>query len=264
MIKKRRTKARVPRGLPVNSYKSPENYLSYSFAGEAVGAVTAGSPNATIGLNNYIMNGGAQMAMGTGTPLRLGRHVFLTGIRIRLSISALVSAPLRIIVGRSPDQDIIAAKTTWNQITSYVESNILEAYQQGPSTPNVIYEMIQPSTEYQIMYDKTFGNGIDNVVQPSSVAGNTISQFVDCYVPLLLPQTYDISGNVDKGDWFLYICSNASSGTTVSGGFRLEFINQWEWEDIPKLFKRGLSYVDDVYSTAKSSPAVRAILSALV
>jgi hypothetical protein len=245
--------------LSVDAAAHSENYLSFGFYNDAIGQSSL-SATPSRGYNDLIFNGLAHMPLGTGTNLRLGKHVLFTYLRLRLFITTSSNNRFRILVGRSQDQDDIAQLNTTTTIAAKIESDVLEPPLQGAG-PILCDTMVSPSTEYQILYDKMCGWGTDFT---SVENANTQNTMVCVTIPIMVQRFYKQDGYPDKGDWFLHLSSsNPSAGCYVYGTARMDFINQWDWESIPRAIKTGITYADDVLQHASKSVAVKTLLGVL-
>lgn len=268
-IMTRKTQKNVTgRQLVVNASKAPENYITYHINAFDIGVSSAATPP-SIGFNDYILNSGAHLGLGTGTNLRVGKHVFFTYLRLKLKFNTLPGQWVRMLVVKATGNENLGNQITNAGVCGVFESDILEAPMSG-SNPNVADRYLAPSSEYTIVADKTIG--FDTPFSVVNVAsGDVVQTTVDLTIPLMLQRMYNSSNTVDKGDWSIYFVSNArtpygvapASAAKVCGQMRLEFINQWDWEAIPRAIKSTISSADDVLAHAGSSTAVRALLNLL-
>lgn len=260
----RKTKSAKPKTqnrLRVNAAVNPENYIGWGTSALGVGSSALSSPNTAVSLNDYIMNNNAQFQLGSGANLRLGKHIFFTYLRLKLRFTSTQNQLFRITVGKAAQANKFSVLSTGTTLGSAIEGEIFEGPLNGGS-PLLVDWYTNPSTEYQILYDKTFG--VDTPFAMGTSVGYNMTT-VDVSIPLMLQRMYDNNGAPDRGDWFLHIASsNAAAGNTVmTGTVRLDFINQFNWEVIPRAIKGTISAADDVLSHASGSTAIRALLSLL-
>lgn len=255
------------RKLKVDASKAPENYLSYNINNFTIGQ-NHGSTSPSVAFNDYILNSGGHINLGTGTNLRIGKHIFFTYLRLRLFYTAPSSGNrTRIIVGKQAGNATFANIATNGALAAAVEGEVIETTQVGTG-PVVSDEFISPSTEYQILYDKMlmwdtpFSN---NIVSPASAATvpGALQASVDLVIPIMMQRMYNVGNSVDRGDWFVWFGSNTSTQVNLQGQIRIEFINQFDWESIPRAIKGTFNAADDVFQRAKDSPALLALLAAL-
>jgi hypothetical protein len=223
-------KSRKKGGKGVNALFRPENYVSFGYNNQDFGLSTGGA-DPTLALNDALMNGGAQIQLGTGTNLRLGRHILFTRLLARLCFyNATQTQRVRIVVGKSITSNDASSLVTVNTLTAFIEGNaVMEAPING-GVVGPIDRPINPSSDYIIMHDKIYGTGGETGL--NYVSG--ICRFsCELDIPLNLQRTYDIAGNPDQGSWFMYICTDtASLNQAVYGNVRLDYINQWSFEGI--------------------------------
>jgi len=257
MARKRRTQ-RKSRGTNVSIQKRPENYLTFGLSGTAFGVSTGGA-DPTWAANDLILNGGIQIAAGTGTNQRLGRKILFTRLTARLFFENNVKAQrVRVIVGSSRTSDAVARKTTINTITAFVEGNdVMEAVQSG-ATLGPIDNPINPSTDYVILHDRIYQGGLPSGTAWGGNATTSVLSTCELDIPLMLQRTYDTAGNPDLGDWFIYISTDtASLNQFMDGYIRLEFINQWTWEGVGKSIRGFVTNAGDTVDHVVNSKLVQ-------
>jgi hypothetical protein len=250
--KRRQRKTRRPRSAIVQ--KRPENYLYFGWNGQGFG-VSSGGADPTLGYNDYILNGAAQIATGTGTNQRLGRKILFTRLTARMSFyNDTEPQRVRVIVGLSRTSDAISTLTTVNAITSFIEGNaVLESPYQG-SVVGPIDKAISPSSDYVILHDQIYANG----AKFGTATSMPFIASAELDIPLMLQRTYDNSGTPDLGDWFMYICSDtASLNQTLHGYMRLEYINQWTWEGVGRGIRGFVSEVGNTVDHVVNSKLVQ-------
>ncbi len=274
-----KNKARKQRGRRTGDIKpfpasQPECYLSKGFNAQPIGPAYNDATYTSLGFNDYMMNTAAgHISLGTGTNLRLGKHILFTYLRIRGLLTcgnATSSAPLgsiRIIVGANPKDTTCANLTSAAAVAQYVESTeILEAplstYLGGSIRP--WHTMVSPSTDYTILYDRvhmTDHNSI--VISPYASPYLAQQEYIDLIVPLGLERTYNQSGAVDQGSFFFYmVCSQPSASNTCyfSGEARVDFINCWSFEDLGQKSLNFLRQAYKLWQMAKKNPVVNAAI----
>jgi len=245
MAKKRLVrKSRKKGGKGVNALFRPENYVSFGYNNQTFGLSTGGA-DPTIALNDALMNAGAQIQLGTGTNLRLGRHILFTRLTARFCFyNATQTQRVRIIVGKSITSNDASVLNTVNTLTAFVESAaVMEAPING-GTVGPIDRYINPSSDYIILHDKQYGTGGESGL---NYVSGICRFFCELDIPLDLQRTYDIAGVPDQGSWFMYICTDSASlNQAIYGSVRLDYINQWSFEGIGKGIR---SFVDEAGNT---------------
>lgn len=272
-VKRTRANPTMSRRLAVNAAASPENYISYHMNNFAIGINSGASPP-SIAFNDYILNNGAHIALGTGTNLRVGKHIYFTFLRLRLQFAVATGSEVRIIIAKRAKQELFANSTSNAALAALVEGELIEAPLYG-SNQNTSCHFIAPSTEYQVLLDKRIGYCTEPFTENAQVLGSTsicTNSALNIDLPLNLQRMYNASNTVDQGDfvvWFCaqnYLASTTSAATIAAqthgiGEMRLEYINQFDWESIPRAIKGTISAADDVFKHASNSDFVKTLLT---
>jgi hypothetical protein len=251
----------------------PECYLSLGFNVNPIGQSYNGATYTSLGFNDYMLNNGAQVSLGTGTNLRLGKHVLFTYLRIRgiVQSSSVASAgalnSVRIMVGMNPKDSTLGNLTTAANVAQWVESTeILEAPQNtyGGGSIAPLATMVSPSTDYTIMYDRVHLVNTPSIAVGSYQSTNNKQQeFVDIVIPLGLERTYNSAGTVDQGSFFAYFVGGdtiASNTAVFVGEIRVDFVNCWSFEDLGTKAFNFLRSAARLIAIAKRNPVVNAAI----
>jgi hypothetical protein len=247
-------------GVPTLSVTKAENYLSYGLTAHGVGNASGASGTGSLAFNDYLLNAGAQIQLGTGVNLRLGKHIFLTRLVVRLSAAMQSDSRLRVIIAKNTREVLASTATTNTALTAFVEGpELLETPLQIDAGALVIDKMVSPSTDYAILHDCIYGTDTGCCVSGNGASGFKLRQ-IDIEVPLALQRTYDNSGNPDMGGWFIYFVTGdgTASHCDLNGYMRVEYVNQWNFESIGRGIQNAITAADGVLTAATSSRAVQA------
>jgi hypothetical protein len=277
-IMTRKTKKQMPRtmriprpNVPVVDINHPENYLTLSMNGVTVGSSTGAVGTGSLAFNDTLMNTstntGTHLQLGTGTNLRLGKHVFFTRLLIRLRVSTPYSAlnnnSLRVIIAKNERDSTIGNATTNTALTGLVEGvDFIEPTQQFPvGFPNQlpIDYCRSPSSDYTFIHDCLYPQGnVQTVVGTSETSYNYT---IELDIPLRLPRSYDSNNVVDTGSWYIHFLG----GDLTSGGYpsyiwgqmRCQYVNQNVFESLGRGIKGAVSSIDDVIQHVGKSRALQ-------
>jgi len=269
-----RSTMRVPRpNVPVVDLNHPENYITIGMNGVSVGSSTGAVGTGSLAFNDQLMNTstgtGVPIQLGTGTNLRVGKHIFFTRLLVRLRVtfpnqSSDNNNILRIIVAKNPRDSTIANLSTNTALTGAVEGpDYLEAPQQYPvgfSSPSVCDYFQSPSSDYTFLHDCMYPRTMDTAVLVQSGSGECTNIFnVELDIPLRLSRSYDSSNAVDTGSWYIHFIgqdlTSGSSPSFIFGQMRLQYVNQFNFESIGRGIKSAVSTFDDVVQHVGKSAA---------
>lgn len=277
MPKKRASKKTAGRrqgpGLKPFAASRPECYLSLGMNAQPIGPSYNDATYTSLAFNDYVLNNSAHIALGTGTNLRLGKHIVLTNLRVRgmlhatgLTTSAQPNS-VRIIIGRNTKDSVCGNLSTAAAVAQYVESTeILESptntYLGG--TISKWATMISPSSDYEILYDRAHLTDSASLIA-SSYHSSSYSmrqqQSIDLVVPLGIERTYNSAATVDQGSFFVYFVSAATSASSTAfftGEMRVDFLNAWSFEDLGQKAFNFLRQSYRMIQLARQNPVVDA------
>lgn len=274
--RKRATKRRLKLGAAaptVDANEHPENYIGWSLVNQAVGTSygSGGGIIPSLAFNDAIVNtstiaynsSGVHLQLGTGTNLRLGRHVFFTRLRVRGRITQASGAICRVVVVRNSLNDDMANITTMTSLGQLFETEIFEIPANGMGTPiGPVDYPIAPSTDYQILYDKNYGAGEGMMIPDACPAGPRVFA-LDLDIPLNLERFYTQLGTVDRGDWALYIVSTDTTNIKIWANCRISYVNQWNFESIRKGVKNMVDTTSGVVSKVYNHPSFPLVMQLL-
>lgn len=231
-----------------------ENYLSLGLNAVTIGPSTGAYGTGSLALNDacmYNITTPAQIQLGTGTNLRIGKHVVFTRLIVRLYVNMGGNSRFRCIVAKNDKEAAAANQLTNTALTGFVEGpDIMEPPLQS-SVLGPYDNFISPSTDYTILHDKMYGVSGDIPVTSQTLSKQVA---VELEIPLMLRRTYQPGGSVDMGSWFIYMASTGS--TSAYGTIRLEFVNTWSFESLGRSLNSAIEAADNVLSRATKSPAV--------
>lgn len=222
---KKQTKAIVPyRGSqksiprPPGGHKS--NYVYYSFNNVGIGNSTGVYGTGSLGMNDYLMNNNTAINTGTSVNNRLSNNIYFTTLQARLFFNLSPLARVRVIVGKTNDPDLASAATN-TAITGLIESTEVLLPNLRGTTLGVVEYFPNTESHVSILADVMLGGH-------TSVANNVGLKIVpfEVEIPLNLQRSYDNSGNVDRGSWFIYMVTTDPTLTTVFGSIKANWAQQ--------------------------------------
>jgi hypothetical protein len=230
----------------------PECYVGYGLDNVTIGGSTGALGTGSLAFNDLLLNGGTTLQLGTGTTLRLGKHVYFTRLVIRCYVNNPALGRIRVIVGKNNRESTIGNAATNAALTALIEgADYLESPQQGSVLS--VDKYIAPSCDYTILSDIMLGG------EQAPVNQTTVFP-VELIIPLNLKRTYDQSNNIDQGSFFVYMV--ATSAPVIYGYIRAEYVNCWNFEDVANTVGKAALAADRIYSSLSNSIALKALLTA--
>jgi hypothetical protein len=266
---------RVPRPrVPTIDINHPENYLSVTMNGVTVGSSTNAVGTGSLAFNDCLMNTststGTHLQLGTGTNLRVGKHVYFTRLlcrfRVLIPCASTNNNILRIIVAKNDRDATIANLTSNTSLTAAVEGpDFIEAAQNYPvgfSSSLPVDYLRSPSSDYTFLHDCMYPK-TDILATQAEVGSSLVTQnfAVELDIPLRLERLYDSNNVVDSGSWYIhFIGGDLTSGgypSYIYGQMRLQYVNQLSFESFGRGIKSAVSMADDVIQHVGKSKALQ-------
>lgn len=197
-----------------------DNYVYYSLTNQPVGTSSGVLGTGSMAFNDYLMNNNIHISTGNGANNRLGAHIFLRYVDVRLFVNMATLDRVRLIIGKARDP-FASVQVTNTGLTALVEGPaILQANLRGTASGPIDY-FSSTSSEYQILVDTMLGaDGASAVTTSSRIAS------FQAKVPLNVQRAYDATGTPSKGSWFIYLVSTSAATTGVTGSIRMSWANQ--------------------------------------
>jgi hypothetical protein len=290
---RKRVAKRRPKSRAMHTYVSkfdtnhPENYIECGFSGTSVGGSTGAANTGSMCWTPALLNNGGETAteiqVGTGINKRLGSHIILTRLLVRMYATMTGGSRMRLMVVANPrdNLDTAGAMTTNTITTAAMEAT---PFLRAPTAslygtaPGLIDYMVDPSCEYQVLFDKMYGPGDHSQsfstgtlpITGSPVIGSAVVP-VELDLDLMLPVMYNASGYPQTGDLMVYVVSsnsNAWAGTItyptvqLTGVVRINFVNAVNLEAIGRSIRDFVDEAGDTIEHVSKSPFLRFLQSA--
>jgi hypothetical protein len=235
----------------------PEHFLTYSVANVGIGLNSAGG---SLAFNSQLINN-SLIQLGTGRDKRVGNHIILTRLKVRLYVSCSMLTRVRCIVLANPRDAYLEQQTSTANLTAAIEASpILMAAQHGTAALGPVDYLIDPACDYTILHDQMYGMASGGGMFASAAYPMTTGagiQYGACIVPieldipLALPQIYNNSGVPQTGDWAIYLASTTANTAgnpqaVAWGSVMLQYVDALNLEAIGTTIK---DFIDNAGST---------------
>lgn len=264
-----------PAGNLSFSTNQPENYLELGLdtlkVGKSSGLFSVGSTAFTM----HSLNANSQIGLGTSVNQRLGQHIILTRLLVRLCVTTTLGARFRIVVVANPRDGTINGIAGNTAQTAFMEASpLLRAPPVGTVIGPIDYPM-DPTTDYTVLHDKMYGFGdhsrsfTEHTTVTDEMPIGSVTTPVELDIDLMLPVTFNNSNVPTSGDFCMYMCSTSPNGFTlydpvcqVWGTVRLQYVNAMNLEAIGRTIRDIIDESDKTIAKARESPFARWLMTA--
>lgn len=198
--------------------KADTKALSYGFSAVGIGRSSGILGTGSLAMNDYLLNGGSEISVGTADYQRLGNRIKFKYLELDLLVTVPAGNGVRLIVGKSSLLSFGGTESTTNAIlTGAIESStlgVMNAVLQGGVPTGYFYQMLArpEKRSVTILKDSTF-------TAPEPAAQNTFLP-IRMRVPLNHVQTY-VGVTPTRGSFFIYlVAENTTTAVTVDGTIR--------------------------------------------
>lgn len=283
MAIKKRTVAKRKPGRPSSrsnnaisfSTNQPENYLELGLDALKVGKSSGLWNQGSTCLTMHSLNGNAAISLGTSVNQRLGQHIILTRLLMRLAVTTTQAARFRIVVVANPRDGTLNSISGNTAQTAYMESTPLLRAPLLGSVMGPIDYMFDPSTDYTVLFDKTYGYGsyadgfFDRPPVSDDIPIGSVLTPVEIDLDLMLPVTFNAANTPTSGDFAVYIVSTCVNNFTllnpvcqVWGTVRLQYVNAMNLEAIGRTIRDVIDEADKTIERARTSPFAKWLATA--
>lgn len=218
----KRTTAQVGRVVKKVLAKTAEpRYLLYGINQIAVGISSGAAGTGSYALNQYLMNGGANIALGTALNQRTGNKIRVESIDLDIVIILAAGVGCKMLVVKEAGANTLMQDTTNTALTTHLENAAfsMEPVTNGGVPSGYFYVPAgeKDTVGYQLIKDHKF--------YAQEPAGSNTYFPVRMRIPLNMTQTYNSAGTPLGGDWGIYFVSSSATAAncTITGSIRMNF-----------------------------------------
>lgn len=191
--------------------KPDVKFTNFGLNNITIGSSTGVLGTGSMAFNDYLLNGGAHLQLGTGENVRACGKIFLKGISVKMTINTAAQTKVRMLFLKSRRTNVLSVLTSNANLTSAVEAYLLTCLNNGGSAEQMVDRGFMPGLD-----NKGWTIAADQLLYSPVPAGATSSLEIHRYFPLNIVREYNAAGNPLTGEWALYLGS--TGGTCAAFG----------------------------------------------